>query len=125
MYALDLDCFDDDGDPLLALRSSPHVAEGDYHRIRFHGLQVDIEAGVGLNVGQGDDPQMMVRWSDDGGHTWSNQRTAPMGKIGQYRARARLRRLGSGRDRVFEISISDPVKRVILGASVDAEGLTR
>lgn len=125
LYALDLDCFDDDGDPLLALRSSPHVAEGDYHRIRFHGLQVDIEAGVGLNVGQGDDPQMMVRWSDDGGHTWSNQRTAPMGKIGQYRARARLRRLGSGRDRVFEISISDPVKRVILGASVDAEGLTR
>jgi hypothetical protein len=125
LYALDLDCFDDDGDPLLALRSSPHVADGDYRRIRFHGLQVDVEAGVGLNVGQGDDPQMMVRWSDDGGHTWSNLRTTPMGRIGQYRARARVRRLGAGRDRVFEISISDPVKRVILGASVDAEGLTR
>jgi hypothetical protein len=125
LYALDLDCFDDDGDPLLALRSSPHVADGDYHRIRFHGIQVDVEAGVGLNNGQGDDPQMMMRWSDDGGHTWSNQRTVTMGRIGEYRARARLRRLGSGRDRVFEISISDPVKRVILGASVDAEGLSR
>jgi hypothetical protein len=86
---------------------------------------VDVEAGVGLSTGQGDDPQMMVRWSDDGGHTWSNLRTVTMGRIGQYRARARLRRLGSGRDRVFEISISDPVKRVILGAAVDAEGLSR
>ena len=125
LYALDLDCFDDDGDPLLALRSSPHVADGDYRRIRFHGLQVDVEAGKGLTTGQGDDPQMMVRWSDDGGHTWSNLRTVTMGRIGQYRARARLRRLGSGRDRVFEVSISDPVKRVILGAAVDAEGLSR
>ena len=125
LYALDLDCFDDNGDPLLALRSSPHVSDGDYHRIRFHGLQVDVEAGVGLSTGQGDDPQMMVRWSDDGGHTWSNLRTVTVGRIGQYRARARLRRLGSGRDRVFEISISDPVKRVILGAAVDAEGLSR
>jgi hypothetical protein len=125
LYALDLDCYDDDGNPLLARRAAAHVADGDYRRIRYHGLQVDIEAGVGLLTGQGSDPLMMVRWSDDGGHTWSTLRTMSMGRIAEFKARARLRRLGSSRDRVFEISISDPVKRVILGAAVDAEGLTR
>lgn len=125
LYALDLDVFTDDGGPLLALRSAPHVAGGDYKQIRFNSLQVDIEAGVGLATGQGSDPQMMVRWSDDGGHAWSTLRTMTMGRVGKGNARARITRLGKSRDRVFEISISDPVKRVILGASVDAEGLTR
>ena len=125
LYALDLDEYTDDGGPLLSLRAAPHVADGDYRRIRYHGVQVDIEAGVGLSTGQGDDPKMMIRWSDDGGHSWSELRTMTMGRVGQYAARARARRLGTSRDRVFEISISDPVKRVILGAAVDAEGLMR
>lgn len=125
LYALDLDEFTDDGGPLVAVRAAAHVADGDYRRIRYHGIQVDIEAGVGLAVGQGDDPKMMIRWSDDGGHSWSELRTMTMGRVGQYAARARARRLGASRDRVFEISISDPVKRVILGAAVDAEGLMR
>jgi hypothetical protein len=125
LYALDLDAFTDNGGPLVALRAAPHVADADYRRIRFHGVQVDIEAGVGLPVGQGDDPQMMIRWSDDGGHSWSALRTMTMGRTGRYTARARARRIGTSRDRVFEVSISDPVKRVILGAAVDAEGLTR
>lgn len=124
LYALDLDYFSDDGDPLVALRASPHIFDGDYKRIRYRSVQVDIEAGVGLVTGQGIDPQMMLRWSDDGGHTWSNQRTVSIGLIGGYKARARARRLGVGRDRVFEVSISDPVKRVILGGAVEAEGLT-
>ena len=125
LYALDLDYYSDNGDPLLALRAAPHVADGDYKNIRFNELQVDIEAGVGLTTGQGSDPLMMVRWSDDGGHTWSTLRTMSMGRIGGYKARARIKRLGKSRDRVFEVSISDPVKRVILGAKVDAVGLTR
>lgn len=125
LYALDLDEFTDDGGPLLALRSAPHVAGSEYKQIRFNSLQVDIEAGVGLADGQGSDPQMMVRWSDDGGHSWSALRTMTMGRVGKGNARARITRLGKSRDRVFEVSISDPVKRVILGASVNAEGLTR
>lgn len=125
LYALDLGYFSDNGDPLLALRAAPHVADGDYKSIRFHEMQVDIEAGVGLSSGQGSDPLMMVRWSDDGGHTWSTLRTMSMGRIGKFKARARIKRLGKSRDRVFEVSISDPVKRVILGAAVDAVGLSR
>ena len=67
------------------------------------------------------DPQVMLRWSDDGGHTWSNEHWASMGKIGEYGRRVFWRRLGMTmklRDRVYEISGTDPVKIAIMGAEV-------
>lgn len=70
---------------------------------------------------QGSDPQVMLRWSDDGGHTWSNEHWASMGKIGQYYRRVFWRRLGMTtklRDRVYELSMTDPVKIAIMGAEV-------
>lgn len=70
---------------------------------------------------QGADPQVMLRWSDDGGHTWSSEHWASMGKIGQYYRRVFWRRLGMTlklRDRVYEISGTDPVKIAIMGAEL-------
>ncbi len=67
------------------------------------------------------DPQVMLRWSDDGGHTWSNEHWASMGKLGEYGKRVIWRRLGMTtklRDRVYEISGSDPVKIAIMGAEL-------
>jgi hypothetical protein len=125
LYALDLDEYTDDGGALLALRTAPVIADGDYKNIKHNALQVDIEGGVGVADGQGSDPKMMLRWSNDSGHSWSALREMTMGRTGKYKARARAKRLGKARNRVYEISISDPVKRVILGAAIDAEGLTR
>jgi hypothetical protein len=48
-----------------------------------------------------------------------------MGRVGNFRARARAGRLGKARDWVFEVSISDPVKRVILSAKAQAKAMTR
>ena len=86
-----------------------------------HSLQLDLETGGGLNTGQGSDPQVMLRWSDDGGHTWSNEHWVSVGKIGQYGHRAIWRRLGMTtklRDRVYEVSMTDPVKTAIVGAEL-------
>jgi hypothetical protein len=69
----------------------------------------------------GYNPQAMLRWSDDGGHTWSNEHWTSMGKIGQYGYRAFWRRLGMTlklRDRVYELSGTDPVKIIITGANL-------
>jgi hypothetical protein len=44
-----------------------------------------------------------------------------MGKIGAYRTRAIWRRLGQSRDRVYELVVTDPVKRVIVDAWADVE----
>jgi hypothetical protein len=75
----------------------------------------------GTAEGQGDDPEAMLRWSDDGGHTWSNEHWTSMGRIGEYGFRAFWRRLGMTlklRDRVYEVSGTDPVKIVITGANL-------
>ena len=72
-------------------------------------------------VTQGSDPQVMLRWSDDGGHTWSNEHWVSIGKIGEYYRRAIWRRLGMTmklRDRVYEVSGTDPVKIAIMGAEL-------
>ena len=73
----------------------------------------------------GYDPQVMLRWSDDGGHTWSNEHWRSMGKIGQFGYRTIWRRLGMTtkiRDRVYEVSGTDPVKLAIVGAELQADG---
>jgi hypothetical protein len=78
-------------------------------------LAVDTPTVVGAN------PQLMLRWSDDGGHTWNGERTTSMGRTGQYGTRAIFRRLGMTlklRDRVYEVSGTDPVKVAIMGAEL-------
>jgi hypothetical protein len=69
-------------------------------------------------------PQVMLRWSDDGGHTWSNEHWRTMGGVGEYGTRVFWRRLGMTeklRDRVYEISGTDPVKIAIMAAELDVE----
>ena len=70
----------------------------------------------------GIDPQVMLRWSDDGGHTWSNEHWRSMGKTGQWGRRVIWRRLGMTlklRDRVYEVSGTDQVKIAIMGAELN------
>ena len=72
-------------------------------------------------VAQGSDPQCMLSWSDDGGHTYGNEHWRGIGKIGEYASRAIWRRLGRFYQRIFKLVITDPVKVVILGAQADVE----
>jgi hypothetical protein len=118
LYVLDMDAFSDNGDVIPRVRSCPHISS-DYKWQFFSSLQIDMQTGVGLASGQGSDPKAMLQWSDDGGHTWSNEQWASIGKIGERLARVRWRRLGRSRDRVFKVTITDPVRVVILGASTE------
>jgi hypothetical protein len=54
-------------------------------------------------------PQLMLRWSDDGGHLWSNFYVIDCGAPGAYTTRAIIRRLGRSRDRIYELSTVDPI----------------
>jgi hypothetical protein len=66
-------------------------------------------------------PQFMLRWSDDGGHTWSNEHWAQGGAVGAYGTRIFWRRLGMTlklRDRVYELSGTDPIQIAIMGADL-------
>jgi len=81
------------------------------------GEPLDLESSTDAGL----DPRVMLRWSDDGGHTWSNEHWAPLGKVGEYSQRVFWRRLGMTlklRDRVYEVSGTDPVKIAIMGAEL-------
>jgi hypothetical protein len=123
LYRFDLDVYADNGGVQKWLRSWRALPPGEnnFKRTAHHTLQLNAETGVGLNTGQGSDPQCMLRWSDDGGHTWSNEHWASMGQIGEYGYRTFWRRLGMTlklRDRVYEVSGTDPVKIAITGAEL-------
>jgi len=84
----------------------------------YNGYALETEA---YTAAPGYDPQVMLRWSDDAGHTWSNEHWNSMGKLGAYGTRTIWRRLGMTekiRDRVYEVSGTDPVKIAIMGAEL-------
>lgn len=117
--------------PITRLRASPHISD-DMNRVFHHKFQLDFQPGVGLdgdggtdpdgNTGVGVDPQVVMQFSNDGGHTWSNESSQSLGKIGQTYHRAIWRRLGQSRNRVYRIVITDPVEVVMIGAELDVEG---
>ena len=67
-------------------------------------------------------PQAMLRWSSDGGSTWSNEHWTGVGQLGKYKNRAIWRRLGTARDRIFEVVVTDPVNFVIISANLKVQG---
>lgn len=111
--------FANGSDPLVRLRETPHVY-ADGQTLRFHALEIEMEVGVGLDgVGQGTDPQLMLQYSDDGGHTWSNEIARSIGRLGATRTRVKFGPLGRARDRVFRVSVADPVAVTLVGAWAD------
>lgn len=124
IYALDPLTTSDDGNPVPRIRTAPHISK-EMNRVFHTKFQLDFEPGVGLDgVGQGTDPVVILQWSDDGGHSWSSERTASMGKIGETKKRAIWRRLGSARDRVYRVKVTDPVKVALIGADLELVGGT-
>ena len=105
------------------LRRAPHLTNEQMWT--FYSLfQLEMQTGVGQDTGQGVDPQLFLRWSDDGGFTFSNEHWTSAGRIGEYTRRALWRRLGRGRDRVFEIAMSDPVLIAIRDCDIEADAGT-
>jgi Phage stabilisation protein len=117
IYAFDLDVFTDNGDTILASRAWPHISENLGLQF-FHSVEIDMQTGVGLESGA--TPNAMLSWSDDGGVSFSDERIGSVGRIGERTTRVRWRRLGRSRDRVYKVSITDPVRRVFIGASISA-----
>ena len=118
LYELDLDTYQDNGGVIQRIATSPPIM-GDRDGLIMALFALDIESGAGLTTGQGSDPQAMLRWSDDGGKTWSNEAWESMGKIGDFKHKPLWRRLGQFDERVMEVTISDPIKVAIMAAEVE------
>ena len=112
IYTFDDTAFTDNGAVIPRVVQTRHLTNGG-NKFSLGQILIDMETGVGLQSGQGSDPQMMVQVSRDSGKTFNYERWVPIGKVGQYRHRVRLRRLGSAYDFVLRFRMTDPVKFVI------------
>jgi hypothetical protein len=127
IYQIDKNNYTDNGQHTRRLRRAPHLV-ADFQRQYFDELQIQFQPGVGLtgitvpinDAVVGADPQAMLRWSNDGGSTWSSEHWTSIGLVGKYKNRAIWRRLGMARDRVFEVVVSDPINAVIISANLKA-----
>ena len=115
---VDMDTYVEAGDAIRRVgRTPPLFGEG--KRVRMTEVELECELGVGRTSGQGLAPEVVLRWSDDGGKSWGNERRADLGATGQTGSRALFRRLGSFRQRTLEFASSDPVKQAWYGFRVE------
>jgi hypothetical protein len=118
---LDTSTYTDWDDTQRLEATFPQVYSGG-DRVFHQSFEIMAETGVGLVTGAGSDPQITLEMSDDSGRTWRTAATKSLGLLGEYRSRVRWERLGSSRDRVYRVSISDPVKVVLADATLVANG---
>ena len=118
LYFLDSNSYLDNGNPIAMEITGRHLNK-ENNRFSISRLQLNIEAGVGTATGASVNPQIQLFVSKDGGHTYSGERFCNMGALGKYITKAVWRSLGRSRDFTFKFRITDNVKRVIFGSSLD------
>lgn len=107
--------------------TGPTLAAMNESRLRFSEAQVDIEEGVADAGDTGNDDELTLSYSKDGGHTYSTgvQLNLGVGASTGYATRLMQRKLGYGRSWVFRCYTDTPRKIIIKGAygRVYGEGL--
>jgi hypothetical protein len=141
IYALDPNVYTDNGQPIVRIRSFPHLVN-DGKRISYQSFIADIQSGTlpgyatddasnsdfnwDFNSDFGGSPNMLkaplitLRYSDDRGQHYSGSIQQLLGSTGQYAESPKWAPLGMARDRVFELSWSIPAAIALNGGWIEA-----
>jgi len=120
IFEMDQNVFDEPDGEIRRIVDLPYV-HADQRRVFGSELEVLFRPGAGLTTGQGSNPVAMMRFSDDGGRTFSPELRRDIGPEGAYDTRATWNRLGAWTRRIFRITISDPIEVKIIGALLEAD----
>ena len=99
----------DDGGPMERLFTAGTVLEGP---AQIYNLRLSAEVGTtSYLAGDYADPQIEMRYSDDGGNIWEDWESEALGAQGDYGARIEWRALGMFADPgvLFQFRVTDPV----------------
>jgi len=118
IYEMANNFYTDDGEPVVREFVLPTVNNG-REFLTVDSLELDMTSGVGINLGQGQDPQARLEFSKDGGKTWSKTKFARIGRMGEYLTRVKWNRLGVARQFIFRVRVSDPVPIDVGGAFIE------
>lgn len=101
LYELTEEANDNAGDPLCRSRVMANITHPTGRLLRFAELECICDKATGGTL--------LLRWSDDNGANFGNWHQISLGATGNYRARVRKLALGSSRNRVFELRVTDDV----------------
>lgn len=128
IYEWDFDTFTDNGETIKRVRQTRTLDGGllspqAVGKTIFMGeLEVIMNTGnTDLLSGQGSNPEIMLRYSDDGGRTWSGYINGLVGEKSQHNIKVKFSPLGSFRQRIIELSATDPLAWEIYGARAEIE----
>ena len=119
VYARSENCFNG-GNIGRWMRRFPHF-NSDQVSWDYHKLRIIMQTGVNGQLDPTYSPSVQLRRSFDGGYTWQpTVITGSTGRTGQYMFHVDFDDLGNARDMVFELSSSDAVPVVLIGAKLSA-----
>jgi hypothetical protein len=110
--------FTDDGAPIRCTRTTAPFTS-DFKYVGVDKLSLRMESGDALQAGDGSNPAIMLRYSNDGAHTWSYFLDPIIGKVGQYNKKITWNRLGTAEEWVFEFTIQSPINFSLIKASAE------
>lgn len=124
LYELSRTAYDEAGTAMIwRARTAPMHAYP--NQIAIDCLHCDFVLGVGLvsSSAHESNPQVGMRYSDDGGYTWSNQRSVSLGATGVRTVPVRWWGLGlTGRTgRIWELEASSPVIRTLMYSAIEGD----
>jgi hypothetical protein len=107
-----------DGRPVSRKRVTPTINAAMKRSIHYC-LTIDTQVNNEQDINK--DMNWMLRFSDDGGYTWSSKIYKNLGKGGEYKKILQFRGLGEARRRAYELSLSDPSGVAITDAFITLE----
>jgi len=118
LYLPNMDVFTEDGE-IIAVDITLPTLEYGRERVTMYSFETTIETAPGNS--NSPDPQIVLTYSDDGGHRWSNEIWRSMGGIGETRARVVWRKLGQFRTRQMRLRMTDPTRRMVISYWADIQ----
>lgn len=118
LYELDPYEYTYAGDVMYREVTSPHGTAPSLRWIEFARLRLNVSLG---QTSSGTDPQIEMRYSDDGGETWSIWIARSLGRIGEFDEPPVWHRIGRAKDRVWQFRVTDDCKASIIGMDVEAK----
>jgi hypothetical protein len=117
IYLMGPEYLDDNGQFIRRLRTTA-VLNTEFKQMGIDCLEIRMQTGAAPQADPTDIPYIMMRYSNDGGHTWSNESLRSIGQVGEYAKRIQWYRLGVGTEWVFEFSLTEAIKFSIISAAI-------
>ena len=111
VFEIKSDNLDDDGSMIRFFRRTGHITHGTHFRKRSNKLSFKVKSGIGSS--DATSPSLMVKWRDDNGEFWANERLISLKAVGDSEFFAEIYNLGMYRARQYEVSLSDDTPLVL------------